>query len=133
MKKHISLFVLLLIVAMAAVATAGTMLIKDKSKLQTPIQNLKGAAAIPAQSRCDTAADGTAAFKTYTAAGYIGIKAGAFNYSTGAPEVVKWYEDAKQVWIGTEYESVNKDGTAISTIKGQAFTNNTTSFCVRRH
>lgn len=132
MKKFGFFFFLIIIVAFAGLAFAGTRLIKDSSKLQTPIQNLKGAAAVPANSRCDTVSSTSSVFKDYTAAGYLGLKANAYNKNTGAPVVVKWSEDGKQVWTGSEYEAVNAAGTAITTFRAAVFSGTTTAFCVRR-
>lgn len=133
MKKFTLFTVLFITLASMATALAGTMLIKDKSKLQTPIQNLKGITAVPAASRCDTVASTTAVQKNYSTAGYLGVKATAVNQNTGAPLVVKWSEDGKQVWIGSEYEVVNPGGTNVTTLKATAFSNHTAAFCVRRH
>lgn len=133
MKKFGIFFSILLTVAMAATAFAGTRLFRDSSKAQNPIQNVTGPSAVPAAGRCDTVGSGSAVFKQYTASGYLGIKATAANHNTGAPLVVKWLENGKQVWVGSSYEGVNEAGTAISNIKAQAFDNHSGLFCVRRH
>jgi len=138
MKKFSSFFsifiaVFILAAIFATFAMAGTRLIKDGSKMQTPIQNLKGAAAVPAAARCDTVGSTTAVQKQYSTAGYIGIKATSANKNTGAPLVVNWQENGKTVWVGSDYEAVNEGGTAISSVKAAAFTNRTALFCIRRH
>lgn len=134
MKKPLYiLFAVSILLALAVTAMAGTRLTKDSSKLQTPIQNLKGATAIPAAARCDTVASTSAVQKNYSTAGYLGLKANAYNHNTGAPIVVKWSEDGKHVWTGSEYEAVNPSGTGVSTLNAAAFSGHTTAFCIRRH
>lgn len=96
------------------------------------VQNLKAIAPAADGSRCDTVTGTSAVLKNYTASGYLGISANAYHPTTGAPIVVKWKEDGKQVWTGSSYEATNNKGTAISQITGAAFSNRTTAFCVRR-
>lgn len=130
----ISLLIGFAVGAMAAVVpgnlpiTAGN----PAGKGQAAIQNLSAIAAGKGKSRCDTVASDTAVLKNYSASGYIGIKANATNPHTGAPVAVKWLEDGKQVWVGSEYEGVNNQGATFTTLRANGFNNATTAFCVRR-
>lgn len=101
-------------------------------KPQTPIQNLKAPASSAAKSRCDTVTGTSAIQKRYSAAGKSGFFATAFHPVTGAPIVVKWQEDGKQVWTGSTYELTNSEGTSVTYVTPAAFDNHTGAFCVRR-
>lgn len=123
---------IILSVLIAATAFAAGNLPWNTGKPAVQIQNLKGIASKAGQSRCDTVTGTSAVQKTYSSAGYAGMTATVYDVNTGAPIVVKWYEDGQQVWVGSTYEGVNDQGKAFSSLKYAAFGNHTTGSCARR-
>lgn len=86
--KKIALFSLLLIFTMLGTAFAAGTLVKDKSKLQTPIQSIVGLSPTPAASACTTATGTKGTIVTITPTGYSGVKWTATD-AAGAAKVVK--------------------------------------------
>lgn len=123
----------LAILAVAGMAAQGT-LPQSAGKAPATIQNLKATAPVAGKSRCDTVTGTRAVQKNYSSAGYVGIEANAYNATTGAPVNVKWYEDNKQVWVGSSYSAVNDKGTTVTTVTYKDYSSaiHSTGSCVRR-
>jgi hypothetical protein len=131
MKRYIFPLVMLILLIPAVSAFAGGYLGWPVNK-NAPIQNLTGIGA--GSGRCDTTTGTKAVQKNYSTAGFIGGRAQAFNPTTGAAVVGKWYEDGVQVAVDSAYAFTSDQGKAMTTLsyKDYSSASHTTGTCIRR-
>lgn len=97
--KKFSLFLsLTILLAFANTSLAAGLLVKDKSKLQTPIQSIVGLSPVPAASACTTSTGTKGTIVTVTPTGYAGLKWIATD-AVGAPVVVKRFLNSNTAYM----------------------------------